>query len=686
MSGFHDHRSGAPVSPGRYAARRHSGAVGVGTAACILWMWLAGFGGGATVWATDPLLLFVGEDLSSLSVASRRPESPERAPAIVSVVTAHDIKAKGYRTLADVLRHEAGFVVRPGERGSTPYLRGIREGILFLYDGVPLHVNVTKSVHPLDEEISLQAVERVEIVRGPGSVLWGADAYAGIVNIVPRRGTAETAGRIAVEGGTQRSRGVYGALSGGNPSVQGFVSLYGQRYRFWNDTYRIPEPSAVNPRETIDDSEDYELVASLNVGDWLSLTGRLADHTHRFLLQDPEKASWPGEKRAPVRFLKVSARKRLGLSDVHLNAYYQNVPLTLTDVDLKRTQKTDLMNAEVLWHRPVGSVGVLTLGAGYQKEKTSDAVIRDGFLPDFLKPYYKVFVPRVEQKDFDNALRSLFAQWRAPWGPVEWWAGLRLDDPQAYASNVSVTAGINWSPAEHWRLKVTYGTAYRHPYAQQLFADHTPPSENIQTAAVELAWTRNQTDQVRLSLFHNTIHDHVQEDPFAGLSQPSDHRIMGAELSGYWRIRPDWKLSAFATALMDNDRPVLYRTPSAVFRRPDGSQVTIYDQWAGPLDTGSDWALGASLQWRLSQAWTMTAETVWTGPYASVYNKGRRAFRWDGDRTVRAHLAWNDAWISGSTLELTLENMLNQMGSVPGIFGPLERPPWRLWVQWSLSF
>ena len=48
--------------------------------------------------------------------------------------------------------------------------------------------DVTKSLHPFDRELSLASVKRLEIVRGPGSVLWGPDAFAGIVNVVPMTG------------------------------------------------------------------------------------------------------------------------------------------------------------------------------------------------------------------------------------------------------------------------------------------------------------------------------------------------------------------------------------------------------------------------------------------------------------------------------------------------------------------
>ncbi len=140
--------------------------------------------------AEETMLMFVGESESVVTVASRHPESPTTAPAIVTVVGREEIELHGYRTLAELLNDQIGFYMAAGGRGTVPYLRGLRDSILFLYDGVPLATEVTKNFAVLDREISLDAIERIEIVRGAGSVLWGADAFSGVVNIVPKSGSS----------------------------------------------------------------------------------------------------------------------------------------------------------------------------------------------------------------------------------------------------------------------------------------------------------------------------------------------------------------------------------------------------------------------------------------------------------------------------------------------------------------
>jgi outer membrane receptor for ferrienterochelin and colicin len=138
--------------------------------------------------AIDTSLLFVGEDLSVLTIASRRAEPIEKAPAVAEIITKEDLDRSGVRTLGEALSMLPGFYMSSKEWGTQPYLRGVSNSILFLYDSVPLTSDNTKTINPLDEELSLYHIERIEVIRGPGSVLWGPDAFAGIVNIVPRQG------------------------------------------------------------------------------------------------------------------------------------------------------------------------------------------------------------------------------------------------------------------------------------------------------------------------------------------------------------------------------------------------------------------------------------------------------------------------------------------------------------------
>ena len=158
----------------------------------------------------DTMLMFVGEDLNVLSIASRREESARQAPAVANVITREMLDANGSYTLSQALSQMPGFYMAKKEWGTQPYLRGIPDSVLLLYDTVPLTSEMTKSIHPMDDDLSLAGVKRIEIIRGPGSVLWGSDAFAGIVNVVPLTGKDINGVETGVNYGTPGNQtGVY---------------------------------------------------------------------------------------------------------------------------------------------------------------------------------------------------------------------------------------------------------------------------------------------------------------------------------------------------------------------------------------------------------------------------------------------------------------------------------------------
>lgn len=143
---------------------------------------------------TAQLLNMPLEDLGRLQVTtpSGTPAPIEKAAAVVTVITADDIQAMGVNDLMSALRSVPGMHIGRSEQGDTrrPMIRGITSTFtpqtLFLLNGIPLTVNVTGNRSNVISNVPLRAVERIEIIRGPGSALYGADAYAGIVNVITK--------------------------------------------------------------------------------------------------------------------------------------------------------------------------------------------------------------------------------------------------------------------------------------------------------------------------------------------------------------------------------------------------------------------------------------------------------------------------------------------------------------------
>jgi outer membrane receptor protein involved in Fe transport len=159
-------------------------------------------------------------EVQLVSVASKHPQTSREAPAVITVVSADEIRRQGYRTLGDVLRTLPGFYVTYDRNYSYVGVRGFgRPGdyntrILVLIDGFRTNDNVYDGAFVGRESpVDLGLVERVEISRGPGAAVYGNNAFFAVVNIVTKRGGDLAGGELragASSFGTREGRASYG--------------------------------------------------------------------------------------------------------------------------------------------------------------------------------------------------------------------------------------------------------------------------------------------------------------------------------------------------------------------------------------------------------------------------------------------------------------------------------------------
>jgi len=148
------------------------------------------------------------DDLANLevSIVSGRPERLGDTAAAVFVITAEDIRRSGATTLAEVLRMVPGLSVGRIDTGTWAIsARGFQNQfgnkLLVLIDGRTVYTPLFSGVFWESQDIVLQDIERIEVVRGPGATTWGANAVNGVINILTKH--------------TEDTQGVYvGALAG----------------------------------------------------------------------------------------------------------------------------------------------------------------------------------------------------------------------------------------------------------------------------------------------------------------------------------------------------------------------------------------------------------------------------------------------------------------------------------------
>jgi len=148
--------------------------------------------------------------------ATRIPTPQDRVPAAVTVITRQDIEERGYRTLAEALVSTPGVrLVQSGGIGqqASAFVRGAASRqVLVLLDGVPLNdPSEPNGAFNFGNEL-LGDIERIEVVRGPASTLYGSGAVGGVVNMITRRAPPNTPLQVFGQGGLGTQRTVEGNL------------------------------------------------------------------------------------------------------------------------------------------------------------------------------------------------------------------------------------------------------------------------------------------------------------------------------------------------------------------------------------------------------------------------------------------------------------------------------------------
>jgi iron complex outermembrane receptor protein len=178
------------------------------------------------------------EELQEVPVvygASKHDQKVTEAPSSISIVTVDQIKKFGYRTLADILSSVRGFYVNNDRNYGYIGLRGFnRPGdyggrVLLLIDGHRLNDPVfDTAANGFDFILDVDLISRVEIIRGPGSSLYGNNAFFGVINVITRKGRDMEGAELA---GKARSYGTYeGRASYGKRFENGAEMLFSASY------------------------------------------------------------------------------------------------------------------------------------------------------------------------------------------------------------------------------------------------------------------------------------------------------------------------------------------------------------------------------------------------------------------------------------------------------------------------
>jgi vitamin B12 transporter len=341
------------------------------------------------------------KQIDPVVVTATKVETPQsQLGAAVSIVTEDEVRTYHYSGIEEALRNVPGVEIqRSGSLGKTTSIK-IRgagaEQVVVLVDGM----RVSSPTLGLTElaDLTLDGIDRVEIVRGPQSTLYGADAIGGVVNIITKKGQGPPQGSVWVEGGSygtiREQANVQGSYGGFNYNVS--ASRYDTRGQFDNDDSDL---SSVNGRIGYDFPWKGEL----------SLTGRYS----KLNLDLPVFSTTPrtvfdpnAQSQSETYFYTLAYRQPiLDWWDVRVrygqwwnNAGFRNLPppgsfTTISQIDTRRQE------AEVVTSFRIGSWNTLTLGyenraeQGYNRATFREALeTHSGFVEDQLAFWDRLFL------------------------------------------------------------------------------------------------------------------------------------------------------------------------------------------------------------------------------------------------------------------------------------------------------
>jgi iron complex outermembrane receptor protein len=157
----------------------------------------------------NPLKKLTLEQLGNVEVTSvsKEPESVWNTPAAISVLTNEDIRRSGVTTILDALRLVPGVdISRNDAIGYSVGIRGFEtvfsKGLLIMIDGRSLYNTLFGGVYQDLPDYPLEDIDRIEVIRGPGATVWGANAVNGVINIITKSSKDTQGGLVSVGGGS----------------------------------------------------------------------------------------------------------------------------------------------------------------------------------------------------------------------------------------------------------------------------------------------------------------------------------------------------------------------------------------------------------------------------------------------------------------------------------------------------
>lgn len=534
-------------------------------------------------------LALVYGDKATVSIATGALQSLRRAPAVATVITAEEIAAMGATNLDEVLESVPGLhVSRTAVRYAPSYvIRGIYNGntnpqVLFLQNGIPVTTTYNGDRGSAWIDIPVENIARIEVLRGPGSALYGADAYAGVVNIVSKRAAEIDGTEIGIRTGSFDTHSIWmqhggkigpletaaylrvGTTDGIREIIQADAQTRNDRL---NKTSASLAPGAVNTgNDAIDAGLDlaydkwrlhaaYKLRDNLGTGAGVNSAldpnswGRAENISSDLSWNDPHfSADWSLGASAAIQYFTFT--------------YPTNLQLLPPGAKLGNTEfPNGVIGGPNYWDKQVrlsafaiyeGFAGhSLRLGLGhddldlYRTKTIKNNLLNAAGVPSQPGPVmdYSNIQPFIKPQRRQLSYLYLQDEWRIA---RDWTftGGIRHDHYSDFGGTTNPRLALVWDASLEVTAKLLYGKAFRAPsfneqYGINPVANGNPDlkPETIETVEAALSWKPSNATQYNLSIFRYDMRDIIRVDKSYWVNAGNQYGS-GLELEAEWDVTP----------------------------------------------------------------------------------------------------------------------------------------------------
>lgn len=450
-----------------------------------------------------------GSAAGPIVVTATRVEVPAAAVgSSVTVIDAEQLRARQAVSILDALRGVPGVdLTQSGGRGAIAagYIRGSQsEQVLVLVDGVELNDPVKPGRGADLAGIPVENIERIEVLRGPQSTLYGADAIGGVVNIITRKGKGPVAGSAKIEGGSFDTWNESLEVRGGDD--KGHFAVGASR----QDSEGISSASERNGNTEKDGYDNTELSGRFG---WTPADAYGADCIVRWTRSNSDYDGFldgrpvDSDDHAEADRLLVGANGRLSLLEGRWKQRLGGavVDHQRDDFSSMGASSFDSQLRKIDWQNDIraGDAHLLTAGLEYEEEAAESVYEAAGY------------IDRFDRHIARN--KAVYLQDHITFGPLSAVAGARVDDHNEFGSETTWrVAPVYAVPGTGTRIKASCGTGFKAPSLFQLYSAYGSAELDPETS---LGWDAGVEQDLMdgritagAAFFRNTFEDMIDYD------------------------------------------------------------------------------------------------------------------------------------------------------------------------------